>query len=186
MTIIALAGQMRAGKDSAARVLVEDYGFTRLAFADRLKELALQMDPLFTSRLGHTRELSFWVTIGGWERTKNDIPGVRAFLQDFGQLVKDEFDSTYWARYVFDQIKARPERDYVLTDTRFPHEIQGARDLGGYYVVVERPGLPDTDTHQSEWAWREVPADYILDNSATLRDLTGSVAAMMSRLEPRG
>lgn len=37
--VIGIAGKKEAGKDTAAKVLIEDYGFRRAAFADSLKEM---------------------------------------------------------------------------------------------------------------------------------------------------
>jgi hypothetical protein len=39
MIIMGLAGEMGSGKDTAANYLVEHHGFTKLAFADNLKEM---------------------------------------------------------------------------------------------------------------------------------------------------
>jgi hypothetical protein len=39
MILLAMAGQMGSGKDTVAAHLVANYGFTRLAFADNLKEM---------------------------------------------------------------------------------------------------------------------------------------------------
>lgn len=186
MTIIALTGKKQAGKDTAASVLVADYGFRRLAFADRLRELALEADPMFTSKRGDTRELSFWVGLGGWERAKNDIPGVREFLQDFGQQLKDEISDSYWSDYVYAQIDAEPNVNWVLTDTRFPTEIGAAQARGGYIVRVERPGLPDDDLHPSEWAWRDSTPDYVLLNDSNRASFRQRTVQMMADLEPRG
>ena len=39
--IIGLTGYAQAGKDSVANSLVQNYGYTRVAFADKIKELLL-------------------------------------------------------------------------------------------------------------------------------------------------
>ena len=39
MEIVGLSGYARSGKDEAAKVLVEEFGFTRVAFADKLREV---------------------------------------------------------------------------------------------------------------------------------------------------
>ena len=42
---VTLSGPAQSGKDTLALVLVEDHGWTRVAFADPLKEMALAIDP---------------------------------------------------------------------------------------------------------------------------------------------
>ena len=56
--IIVLTGYARSGKDSVAKVLVEQYEFTRVAFADKIKDLLVEMDPILENghRLSSTLE----------------------------------------------------------------------------------------------------------------------------------
>ena len=44
--ILGLAGYATSGKDTVGRYLVEEHGFTRLAFADTLKRFALAVNPI--------------------------------------------------------------------------------------------------------------------------------------------
>ena len=92
--------------------------------------------------------------------------------------------------------------DIVITDVRFPNEMQAIRDLGGKIVVVERGGVPawyyiaiesnrslvDHPTHktrmhleypqihESEWRWLGIPADFYADNSGDFAGLSGKVS----------
>jgi hypothetical protein len=185
MTIIALTGKKQAGKDTAASVLVADYGFRRLAFADRLRELALERNPLLSTEGGGSIRLSLLVEMFGWEEAKK-VSSVRLYLQDFGQHIKEEIDDAYWSNYVFARVDAEPNVNWVLTDTRFPVEIRDSQARGGYIVRVDRPGLPDDDLHPSEWAWRDTTPDYVLLNDGDRESFQQRVAGMMADLEPRG
>ena len=54
--IIGLSGYAQAGKDTVAQMLVEDYGYTRLGFADIIKKACYYLDPIISldgMRLGH-------------------------------------------------------------------------------------------------------------------------------------
>lgn len=186
MTIIGLSGQKRAGKDTAASVLVEDYSFTRLAFADKLKEMALVANPLLQLGVrGGLHRLADLVGQIGWERAKN-YTAVREYLQNFGVMKRDTVDPDYWVDTVVEQIElSDPRTNFVITDVRFPNEIAAVRGLGGYFVVVNRPGLDDSDQHVSETAWRGTEPDYALFNSGTLGDLRHAVVDMMASLQPR-
>jgi dephospho-CoA kinase len=43
--IIGLTGYARTGKDTVASVLVKDFGFERIAFADPIRELLYELNP---------------------------------------------------------------------------------------------------------------------------------------------
>ena len=43
--IIGLSGYARSGKDAVAQVLVSEFGFKRVAFADPIRDLLYEMDP---------------------------------------------------------------------------------------------------------------------------------------------
>ena len=48
--MIVLMGPVNAGKDTVGQILVDDFGFTRLAFADHLKDLTTQLiDDVFAA-----------------------------------------------------------------------------------------------------------------------------------------
>jgi dephospho-CoA kinase len=44
--IIGIAGYARSGKDAAAKILVEHYGYERRAFADILRSALLTLNPV--------------------------------------------------------------------------------------------------------------------------------------------
>ena len=44
--ILGLVGRKQSGKDTFAQRLVEEHGYTRLAFADPLKAVALAANPI--------------------------------------------------------------------------------------------------------------------------------------------
>ena len=43
--VIGLTGYAGSGKDTLANILVEEYGFTRIAFADKTKEFLYDLNP---------------------------------------------------------------------------------------------------------------------------------------------
>ena len=77
--IIGLTGYARSGKDSVAKVLVDHYGFIRLAFADPIRDLLLEVNPI----LDKGNRLSSLVDEYGWDIAKAQ-PEVRRLLQTLG------------------------------------------------------------------------------------------------------
>lgn len=177
--IVGLVGKKRAGKDSVAARLVHHHDFARLAFADRLKAAAEDLDPLLPlpdGRIDHLSAVLHEATPRGWEGAKA-VPAVREFLQDFGVTMRANIADDVWIRPVLSEAfrLSCAGRDVVITDVRFANEIQEVRSVGGLIVAVERPDLDDSDPHVSEHEWRSVTPDATVHNFGTLEDLGLSV-----------
>lgn len=104
---LALSGKMVSGKSLVSSYLVEHYGFTRLAFADKIKELA---NMLWQDRLRKRRDKDRWLLIQIGERMR-------------------EIDPTVWIRYILEQVEAL-QGHIVIDDMRFPHEYNALKEAG--------------------------------------------------------
>lgn len=182
MQHVALMGKARSGKDTVAQILVRHAQYTRLAFADRLKEAALRVDPYVYAEAapGHVTQfrLSGVVEKFGWERAKT-FPEVRRFLQEYGQTVR-EMDQEFWVKPVVDQMMSgfHLNMPCVVSDVRYRNEVTAMRRAGALIVRVERPGAGltgDAGTHASETELDDVEPDVTLYNGGDLDDLRGYV-----------
>lgn len=171
--IIGLSGYAGSGKDTAAAGLIFGRDFTRVSFADKLREFALACDPLividndcFTwgpqwENLRH--EVSFWdeservafaplsviVDRLDWTEAKR-IVAVREFLQRLGtEAGRKVLGENIWVDAVMTDL---PPGNLVFTDVRFPNEAQAIRDAGGWLVRIERPGVAAVNAHISDTA----------------------------------
>jgi hypothetical protein len=191
-TIIGVLGKKRAGKDTFARRLVEAHGYTRLAFADALRDAALALDPIIRvdsdeygllpqdwcaewARPYMIYRLSHLVSALGWEDAKAH-PEVRRTLQNYGVAIRD-LDPDFWVRVVMDQARDI-DGPVVITDVRFPNEAEAVerasmRDVAdiGRTVRVARPGIISDDTHISETALDSWTPDMTIPNAGTVEDL---------------
>ena len=164
--LIGLTGHARSGKDSVSSVLVDDYGFTRVSFADAIRDVAYLTDPHVIRPLVDTY---------GWEAAKGE-PGVREFLQDLGMAVRLVLGPDTWVDAALPQF--RSERDMPLTvvsDVRFPNEVAAIRECGGVIWQVVRPGVSAVNGHESEHALSDLIPDRVIRNSGTLEDLRTEV-----------
>jgi hypothetical protein len=154
--LFAFSGLKGSGKDTAANVLVTEYGFTRIAFADAVRELALIVDPLILLeddwQPSHLMRLSQVVSEYGWDWAKRAVPEVRRLLQvigtEGGRMLVGE---NVWVDILtkrFPDIADESAR-YVITDCRFDNEVDFVRNNGGKLVWINRPGLV-SDGHASE------------------------------------
>lgn len=88
MEIIGLSGFARSGKDTAGRHLTENRGFTRYAFADRMREVLLELDLRISGTVSVRTLLE--QCEGSWSRALNHRvhgPELRRSLEAFGKTV---------------------------------------------------------------------------------------------------
>jgi len=181
--LLAFSGLKGSGKDTAAKVLIEEYGFTRIAFADALREALLVLDPWIPdASYGYgTLPLSELIDDAGWDWAKNNIPEVRRIMQVFGTEVgRMMFGDNVWVDNLqkrFPDI-ADPESRYVITDCRFDNEVDFVRNNGGQVIWIDRPGLV-SDGHASESTSIENLASVVLHNDETIEELAEDIRFML-------
>lgn len=170
---IALIGRARSGKDSVAARLVSQHGYTRVAFADRLKECVLSLDPLIYG----TMHLAEMVELNGWETAKSH-PEVRRVLQHFGQGVRD-IDPGFWIRAAFPAMHGKTR--VVVSDVRYRNEADALRSAGFTLVRITRPRLPlgAGSEHVSENELASYPTSLNIVNGASLADLHAKADALV-------
>ena len=183
--ILGLTGYSSAGKDTVADYLVKEHGFTRLAFADKVRDLAEHLNP----SLGYPEmPLSTILENLGWDEAKQ-IPDVRQYLQTLGTACREIQGENVWIQAVDNEhwesiARARRNSGHVvITDVRFANEAHWVELSGGRIVRVTRPGVGPVNDHRSETeldSW--VPGWYI-QNDRGLEGLHGEVDEMMSMFE---
>lgn len=180
--IIGLTGRARAGKDTVAHCLVTRHGYTRVAFADKLKEAAYALNPhIQTSWHGFDYEtLQYLVDIHGWEAAKDRYPDVRRILQALGTEAGWQIHGkNLWVNAAAATIDTLPANDpVVISDVRFQHEVDWIRSQGGLIINVTRPHHDDalagaTAAHLSEAL--DITPDMTLCNDGDLIDIRDTV-----------
>lgn len=185
MRSIGLMGYARSGKDTAGKHLVDALGYTRVGFADGVRESLLALDPIVYAdvqwRVSETRNvtdprnavastfrLSDVVEHVGWERAKDEVPEVRALLQRMGtEAVRDVIGDDTWVRLASRKIGSLwgQHIPVVVTDVRFPNEAAKLRELGFTLVWVSRPGCRPANAHASEVGLSAADADAVVINA---------------------
>lgn len=164
--VVGISGFARVGKDTAADWLVRNHGFTRVAFADALRSVLYDMDPLVRK----------FVDLFGWEEAKlAPRLRVRTKLQDLGKAVRDHVDPDAWIDAGF--AKMRTGCRYVLSDVRYPNEAVAIRARDGVVLRIERPGIGPANDHDSEHALVDFDFDARILNDCTQEQLGRRVGA---------
>lgn len=181
--LIAFGGLKGSGKDTAAQVMVDEYGFTRLAFADALRDALLTLDP-WIAYAGHgygTLPLSELIQDAGWDWAKRNVTEVRRLLQVFGTEVgRNLFSENVWVEQVIKKAPdlARSNTRYVITDCRFDNEVKFVHDAYGYVVWIDRPNV-QSDGHASETTTVKDLSDYRISNVTTLEEFKEDIRFLM-------
>ncbi|MGW1859354.1 deoxynucleotide monophosphate kinase family protein [Streptomyces collinus] len=174
---IALLGKAGSGKDTVAAHLVAEHGYTRLAFADPLKDMALEVNPFVTWVAGEPIRLATLVNNHGWDRAKEMFPEIRRTLQHMGQTVRER-DRSFWIRALL-RAAVQIRGPIVVTDVRYLNEYAAMQRAGFSTVRVTRPGaglVGAAGAHHSE-----TELDDARTTSAVLND--GSLDLLRARVD---
>jgi hypothetical protein len=149
MTHTAIVGTMHSGKSTLASMLVEQHGYTRMALADPLKDIACEL-------LTHFIDYHVGVLPDRWDgllgkkvplpidrQEMEDAKSVfRPFLQWFGtEFVRQYLKAdTFWIDRFAERVRSHGQRGpIVCDDVRFPNEGDALYALGFRVIRIKRP-----------------------------------------------
>ena len=194
--IIGICGFIGSGKDTVADYLVNFHGFRRESFASTLKDAVSAVFGWDRTMLeGRTAQAREWrEQIDPWWAERLDMPTLtpRWVLQYWGtEVCRKGFHDDIWISSLENKLRNSTD-NIVISDCRFPNEIQSLKQAGGSIVWVQRGDFPDwyndavsanqgnnvainamklRKIHASEWAWLGSEFDTVLDNNHTISEL---------------
>lgn len=177
--ILGIAGHMGSGKDTLAAYFIREHGYTRVGFADALKEEVLARLPRTLAAIGEVCYPEMSQAAIGAYLLRVKPPVIRALLQEYGTGVRRADDPEYWV----DRLARRwpPWYYTVVPDVRFQNEVDYIKMWGGLVVRVERPGY-EGDEHASEQL-TTFPWDYVFANVGTVEHLWERAALWYASVE---
>lgn len=155
--VVAFCGYAGCGKDTAADVLVEVFGYKRIAFADALRSAVCEMFDIPVEYM-LDRKL---------KETPLDRPpykSPREILQYVGTEGMRSYYPTIWVDKVRRIIEANPDQRYVISDWRFPNEGDFLKEINGRRVRLDRRGVVRTHVHASESHIDTMEVDEVIRN----------------------
>ncbi|MFK0015806.1 hypothetical protein [Streptomyces sp. NPDC091027] len=173
--IIAIGGYAYAGKDTTGTALVESYGYSRVAFAESVRDVLLDMDPLIDSGYGPV-SLSWVIKDVGWDVAKREYPEVRRLMQRLGGAVRQHVGINAWVTAALR--KATTPR-VVFTDVRHRNELSSLVQRGAWTLWVHRPGIGPLNNDASENSLSSADFDHVLHNTGTPDDLPAALGELM-------
>lgn len=148
MALIAFAGFARSGKDEAASPLLKA-GWDHQAFANRLRELLIAINPILWDRATETHtDVRRRATGAGWDYIK-DYCGGREMMQRLGEEARAILGQDIWVRPVM-KYYAEFGGNVVIPDVRYRPEVAAIEEAGGVVYRITRPGVGPVNDHSSE------------------------------------
>lgn len=194
--IIGICGFIGSGKDTVADYLVNFHEFRRESFASTLKDAVSSVFGWDRTMLeGRTKEAREWrEQVDPWWAARLDMPTLtpRWVLQYWGtEVCRRGFHDDIWIASLENKLRTSKD-NIVVSDCRFPNEIESIKKAGGVVVRVVRgpepfwydtalwanQGLPEFQEelktlgiHASETAWVGTKFDCVISNNGSIEEL---------------
>lgn len=176
--IIGITGRKFNGKDTIANYLRDAYDYKQIAFAGPLKEICGKLFGFTNEQLhGDLKETPDPTWFDLTPRQVLQFVGTNMFRDHMSEL-HDNFGNDFWllcARNTMEKIFKEDETaKFVISDVRFPNEVEMIKQMGGIVLRVSRPSLlsnKNNDTHISELLIDELDANCDVINDGTREQL---------------
>lgn len=188
--IVGVSGKARSGKNTFAEMLAEELykrtgeAFVMMAYADVLKNMVQKEFDLSWDQLwGEEKETldnryrkpikPYCAGLGKDGPLPNSCWTGREIMQAFGGFYRS-IDPNFWTKKLFRIIEEKEYKNVIITDVRYPNEVDPIIKRNGYHVRVNRPAADKIHgaTHASETSL-DAPykVDFAVVNAGTLDDL---------------
>ena len=174
--LLALNGNIGAGKSEVAKYLRDHHSFARIRFAHYIKE---------TLRLWgfNDNEIDGYLKEVPCERILNIVP--RHAQRILGTEVGRNINTDLWA-FLWRTNLAIPllnaGTSVVADDLRFPNEREEVKRLGGFCVRIEREGTESNlSTHESDI--HKIECDFVIENNGSVQDLQRMVGKLVTHIQ---
>ena len=206
--IIGIAGRIGSGKDTVGEIIQElclsNHGpvFEVKKFAGKLKQIAslltgIPVEDFEDQEFKKSYLGSEWGTVQ--QVPLNSIPpfadiqfnalmSVRELLQKLGtEAIRDGLHHNTWVNALMCDYKRPKMSEYnpsnwIITDVRFPNELEAVEDVKGLTLKVIRPvekSKTPARLHPSETSLDKAEFDYEIINDGSIEDLVEKVRQIL-------
>jgi hypothetical protein len=191
MRLIALIGAKQSGKTTVSNLLVTQYGFRRVRFADALKQMLRTLGLSEAQIEGDQKEVPSCL-LGG----KTPRWAMQSLGTEWGRnLISQDIWVNACRQHVADLLGKGHK--VVIDDCRFPNEVAMIHELTGELWRIRRSEVEvqigpltrwlvrqgwSKKIHPSELYWSEFKAEVEIPNDARLLDLQTQVQKALRRM----
>lgn len=181
--IVCVSGFIGSGKDTVADILIKNRSFEKLSLSSTLKDMVAILFSWDRKLLeGDTKESRIWrEQIDEWWATRLQMSNLtpRWVLQNIGtNVLRDCFHKDIWLASIENKIKNISNKNIVISDCRFPNEIEFFKSLGATMIYISRNDS-FSGTHASESSLSETAFDYYIENNGTIEDLEAKILTII-------
>ena len=194
--IIGISGKARSGKNVFAEFLAKALfkktgkGYVLMAYADELKAMAqrefdLSWDQLWGNEKEALDKRYFKSKLEGGLPYMTPVPDSywtgREIMQSLGEFYRS-INPNFWVGKLFSIIDEKEYKNVIVTDVRYPNEVDPILKKSGYHIRIERPSADKIhgSNHASETSLDEpYKVDIAVVNNGTLEllDITAAETA---------
>ena len=202
--IISLTGKIGSGKDTVADLINQItpyHNWEVKKFAGKLKVIAELLTGVPKANF-EDQEFKKQYIGDDWGMTYRDL------LQKLGtEAIRTGLHSDAWVNALFSDYKANTvavgtsefdftEEDqipnWIITDCRFPNELEAVKKRGGVTIKIERDLMTrkgystptEADLHSSETSLDHITSwDYVIDNNSSAEELKFKVKDILENLK---
>ena len=176
--IFVLSGKARVGKDTFGVILRDalEGTYTIMAYADELKKKCMEdFDLSYEQLYGDFKEVPDKRYVKGpYFPDKKEYWTPREILQFMGTDCYRKIDNNFWVKALIKRIETERLQNVIITDARFPNEINIVKDRGAFHIRIMRNNTEEVHgkTHASETSLNECSnVDFIVHNNKDIPSL---------------
>jgi hypothetical protein len=185
MAIIIVSGRARSGKDTLAKMLQEVFEeeYFLMSYATELKMKVKDDFGLSSEQLnGSLKE----VEDNRYPKEDGTFWTPREILQHIGTQGYRTIENNFWVRKLFERVDRNKLNNVIITDGRFPNEIEEPLKRGGFHIRIERPDKESVHgmDHASETSLDGYTnINYTVINDGSLEDLRDKALYLKKEIE---
>ena len=174
--IIGFSGKAYAGKDTCGGFVdVPGKVVYKTAFAKHLKDLVTEMYGIPMEVLMDPLKKDTLDLVNGGT--------YREHMTKTGDLMRSRHGPNYFVDVVASEVRDMGDDVVVIiTDVRYPKEVEFVRSMGGVIINVERDDCPETHAHPSNFGLGDGMVDYHITNNNSLEDLEHRVRCVVETI----
>jgi hypothetical protein len=170
VTLIGVSGKKRSGKDEFCKISNEifpEYPYQCKKFAAKLKDICSYITGLPIEWFYDGKHNDYYLS--EWNMN------IRELQQKVGtEAFRNNISENTWVNALF--ANREESSRWIITDVRFPNEVNAIKERNGLLVRIERPSSDHTDTHPSETSLDDYNNwDFLITNNSTLENYKNKV-----------